>query len=189
LIMGIVVIGLEKIGFEFRLRSLIFILIITYITISIISSSSLLLDRWGMFIYDFESSSREKIVIHSIDMVREKPLLGWGPMAKTELAWRTFPFRGLVLATHNMPLAMLTYNGILGAIPYFYAYFLVSLAAYRAHLGREKILPLAIFTALFTSDMVNGGLPDKLHWVLFAYILAVAQEEIVSNQGQREKTG
>jgi O-antigen ligase len=144
----------------------------------VLSGDDVLMGRWGATMETGNTSGRDRIASEAIEMVKERPFVGWGPAATRVLAVRlNYPLPER--ATHNMALAMLTFCGALGALPYFYAYLAVLAAAWRSRGGLEGALPLAIFAAFFVTDMATGGLPSKLHFVFFAYLLAAG--ELVTN--------
>ena len=105
-------------------------------------------------------------------MIREKPIAGWGPSATEVLADRMFYYGGMERSTHNSVLAILTFAGLLGAIPYVWMQLTLLRNTWRARRGVENILPLAIFVALFVAEMSSGGFPEKLHWTFMSYQLA-----------------
>lgn len=174
LVFGLSMFLLSKGSFWFQVRNLFLFAIVSCFVFLALSNAPILKDRWKETILMGSISGHDVIALEAMQMVLEKPLIGWGPAAKTVLAIRVNSY-GLVRSAHNMILAMLTFNGILGALPYFYGYLLVFWAARRARSGTEGILPLAIFACVFVTDMASGELPKKLHWVFFAYQLAAGQ--------------
>jgi O-antigen ligase len=133
--------------------------------------TDILKERWVQALERGTTSGREKIYATAWGMVQDKPVVGWGPSALSELSNRMFS-RSQDRATHNMALAILTFAGFAGFLPYLYGYVSVFLASWRARSGTENVLPLTIFGALFVTDMITGGLPGKMQWTFYSYILA-----------------
>ena len=84
-----------------------------------------------------------------------------------------------------MALTMLTYTGLIGSVPFLCAYSVVVWGAWRSRSGVENVLPLAIIVGLFMGDMSSGGLPGKVHWTFFAYILAAGTLTVSAAQSPK----
>ncbi len=155
-----------------KLRNLGLMVLLAGVAFYFYTHVEVLRERWQEALEYGTTAGRERIWPEAVAMIAEKPIIGWGPSATRVLAQRLFYRWGPERATHNNVLAMLTFTGLAGAVPYFWAYFMILWYAWRARCGVENVLPLAIFVALFIGDSVSGGLPGKLHWTFFAYMLA-----------------
>ncbi|MGD0898462.1 MAG: O-antigen ligase family protein [Thermoguttaceae bacterium] len=153
-----------------RAGGLALVSMIGLITIWQFSKSEVLVERWTTSIETGSTSSRREIAEVALPMIWERPVLGWGPDAKTEVGVRMGLPR--IMAAHNAYLQILLFVGLAGAIPYYWSYFTVVRAAWLARRGVEDILPFAVFTAMLVFDLACGGLPGKFHWTIFAYQLA-----------------
>jgi O-antigen ligase len=174
LAVGLATFVLRKGSFWGRLRNLGLLAAIAAVAFWLVSNTEVLKLRWEQTLATGTTAGRDMIFMRAIEMIEEKPIIGWGPGATRELAERTNT-KQEERATHNMVLAMLTFNGILGSLPFFAAYATVFWMAFRARSGPENVLPLAIFTAIFMADMAAGGVFSKLQCTFFAYQLAAGQ--------------
>lgn len=168
---GVLTFILRKGSLVVRLRNLVLLALIAGAVYGVLSRSQLLVERWTLAIETGSTSSRTKIWREAIEMVKEKPIFGWGPKATENLAER-LQCPSSILATHNMVLNIMTFTGLVGFLPYLWGYIAVFRASWQARSGVEDILPMAIFISIFFTDMICGGLPGKFHWTWFAYILA-----------------
>lgn len=171
LVAGLATFILRKGSFWVRLRNLVLLAAVAGIAFWILTRTDILMERWSETLERGVLSERDTIAREALAMVREKPIIGWGPSATRELSARLYT-GGEGRSTHNLVLAMLTYNGIPGSLPFFWAYAVVLWMCWRARSGVENVLPLAIFMAMFVAEMASGGLPLKLHWTVFGYQLA-----------------
>ena len=106
----------------------------------------------------------------ALEMFKERPLIGWGPVHHLyELGSR---FGVLKLDTHNLYLWLLTETGLLGAIPFFIGLGICWSAAWKARDGIQGILPTAMIVFLLTINMAGTWHNRKLFWIVLAYGLA-----------------
>jgi len=171
---GLATFLLRKGSLMVRLRNIALLIVAAGLGLWILGRSEMLVGRWAKAIEEGSTSGRDIIFLEALRMTRDKPVFGWGAAATHVLADRLF-VKGEVRATHNMVLAILIYTGLMGFIPFMVAYLKVAWACWRARTGTENILPLAILATLFVADMITGGMPGKLHWTFFAYMLAAGQ--------------
>ncbi|MEN6333465.1 MAG: O-antigen ligase family protein [Phycisphaerales bacterium] len=135
-------------------------------------SSDVLKERWAEAMETGSTSGRTKIYRESIGLILEKPLIGWSASGGEHLASRLHVVKTQRRGVHNHLLTMLLFTGLAGSIPYFWGYLTILRNAWWARRGIENVLPLALFVTLFIGDFISGGLPEKLHWSFFAYMLA-----------------
>jgi O-antigen ligase len=114
-------------------------------------------------------SGRDRIWPLAVDMILERPVLGWGPTAnKRELAARLNDALHDSRDTHNIVLDVLTTAGLLGAIPFLLGVWLCLHAAWRARAGPRSVLPLALVLAILASNMTQNRLASPLFWLVMA---------------------
>ena len=122
--------------------------------------------------YEGDTAGRDQIMARAVDMFFEEPLLGWGPVrSRVELGSRV---RWTQRDAHNLYLSVLIETGLLGAIPFFAGLLLVARAAWKARVGREGALPMAILGCLLITNMSGTWHNRKLFWLILAYALASA---------------
>jgi O-antigen ligase len=135
--------------------------------------------RWAEVLATGKLAHREQLYPAAQEMFLEKPLAGWGPIVHLyELGARTRdagwhdskPWRD----THNLYLYVLTATGLLGAAPFFLGLWLCLRSAWRARLGPESVLPLALMLTILALNMSGTWMHLKLNWLVLAYILASA---------------
>jgi O-antigen ligase len=187
LVIGILSFILRKGSFMVRLRNVILLAVVGSVAFWFLMHTEVLRERWIVAWETGSTSTRDTIYAAAWEMVQEKPVIGWGPKATLELANLTFAKGGNVRATHNMALAILTFAGFVGFLPYLWGYFTAALKSWQSRGGRENVLPLAIFAGIFVTDMVTGGLPGKLHWTFFAYMLAAGQLAVSAGKSRAAK--
>lgn len=173
LVVGLATFVLRKGSFWVRLRNLMLLAVVACVAFWILSHSDVLKQRWIETIETGATSSRGKIAMGAIEMIKDRPFIGFGPSANSELSKRLF--QGWTVASHNMVLEVLIVTGLVGFLPYLGAYVTIGWSAWRARSGVENVLPLAIFMTFFAADMGTGGFPEKLHWTFYAYLLGAGQ--------------
>jgi O-antigen ligase len=119
-------------------------------------------------------AGREKIFPAAWQMVKDRPLYGWGPSNQHVLAARLRlpPALHLTRDTHNLFLEIITATGTLGATLYLIGLWLCGWSSWKARRGIEGILPAAQMAALLVGNLSGNFIALKLQWVLLAYALA-----------------
>jgi O-antigen ligase len=163
----------SKGSFFVRLRNVVLLAIIGSVVAFLLTRSEVFMQRWADTMETGTTANRDRIFFAALGMVAERPVIGWGPRALDELGDRLTARQRT--ATHNMALAILTFGGLAAFLPYMWGYLMVFRRAWSSRAGSESILPLMIFATIFVSDMITGGLPAKIHWTFFGYILAAGQ--------------
>ena len=120
-------------------------------------------------------AKREEIFPTAFQLFREKPALGWGPMANQyELGLRLPEHATARRDTHNLVLEVLTTSGLVGTTFFLMGFGLCGLAAWRARSGPAGILPLAMFVSLLVGNMSGNFISFKLYWVMLAFAVGSA---------------
>jgi hypothetical protein len=139
------------------------------------------------------TAARSAIWQASLQLVGERPLLGFGPDAFGLVFTRVFPpelvyFQGrgtLVDRAHNLPLDWLTAAGGIGAVAWLLLLalvFIVGVRALRAQTGREQrlilVASLAALAANTAGNLVAFDVTTTatLTWLLFALVVATATQ-------------
>jgi O-antigen ligase len=118
-------------------------------------------------------SQREKIFPIVFAMVRERPVLGWGPITnKYEIASRLGDPTHMRRDPHNIVLEMLSSCGLLGAAAFFAGLWLCLRQAWRARAGPRGLVPLAMLLAILVSNMSENRLSGPLLWLILACALS-----------------
>lgn len=118
-------------------------------------------------------AGREKIFPAAWSMVRDRPLLGWGPgNNKDELAVRLRlpPQLHASRDTHNLILEVLTSTGLIGGFFYFVALALCARTAWRARHGTEGLIPAAMMIAMLAGNMSGNYLMYMPYSFVLAYV-------------------
>ena len=126
---------------------------------------------------------REHLFPTLVQMWRERPVVGWGPVNnKYELGIREDERVRRRRDAHNVVLEVLTATGVVGAIPFFTGLGLCVLGAWRARRGAHGYVPLALCVSLLMANMSGNLIASLLFWLVLAYAAAAQLRE-------REATG
>jgi O-antigen ligase len=118
-------------------------------------------------------SEREVIWPVALRMIRDRPVLGWGPAVnKQELAARLNDAEHQSRDTHNLLLEVLTSSGVLGALPFLLGTWLCLRAAWNARTGPRGIVPLALMLATLAGNMSQNRLSWPVIWLILSLGLA-----------------
>ncbi|HXM37884.1 MAG TPA: O-antigen ligase family protein [Gemmatimonadales bacterium] len=129
-------------------------------------------------------AGRERIYPATIEMISERPLLGWGPTENQyEIARRMGEDKKEHRDAHNIVLELLSATGVLGAIPFLIGLGLCVVAAWRARRGSFHMLPFALLVTVLTGTISGTWIASKILWLAFAIV--VASGEVVRQVEQR----
>jgi O-antigen ligase len=118
-------------------------------------------------------AGREKIYPALLTMIRERPLLGWGPIDNQfEIGRRINERKRPSRDAHNLPGELLTTSGIIGAVPFLIGIVLCVRLAFKARKGALGYLPLALLSAVLMGCLSGTWLISKILW--FTLALAIA---------------
>src|SRR5688572_8146335 len=137
------------------------------------TNSEVMRSRFEETINEGDLARRELIYPIAVQMIKERPLLGWGPVTSVyELGTRLGHREEQTKNPHNLILYGLVTSGILGSLPLFVGTMLAVFAAWKSRLGPHGLLPLAMVVAVLVANMSGVWLFNKLHWLVIAYALA-----------------
>ncbi len=119
-----------------------------------------------------QGDSRDRIYTVALQMISERPLVGWGPAYGFYTLGRRVNYVGKALDAHSLPLYLLLEVGIVGTVPVFVGLWLVFRAAWRARRGPLGVLPLALVTVLLMANLAHTSLARKPMWLVLAVGLA-----------------
>jgi O-antigen ligase len=128
--------------------------------------------RWERTLLEGETAGRDKIFSMAWEMVKEKPIIGWGPVHHYAELGSRLRYPGPGRDPHNLYLWILTEVGIVGAIPFFAGVWLCGYAAWQARYTIQGVLPLAMVACLLMVNMSGSWHNRKLFWIVLAYALA-----------------
>jgi O-antigen ligase len=131
--------------------------------------------------YEGSLAGREQIFPAAVEMMLEKPILGWHPI---EL-WYELGSRigGKFVDVHNLFLHILLEVGLVGGVPFFIGLWCCGWAAWKARFGNFGFLPLALFSSLLVVNLSGTDLYSKQLWIVLA--LAVAAESTVMMKSRK----
>jgi O-antigen ligase len=111
-------------------------------------------------------AGRERIYPAAIEMVKERPMFGWGPADNQyELARRINERKRPSRDMHNLVLELWTVAGIIGAIPFIFGLGLVWAAAWSARKGPRGAIPLALLAAIAPGTVAGTWIASKILWL------------------------
>src|SRR5262249_39920277 len=127
-------------------------------------------ERWLQFYEEGDSSGRDKIFQEALDMIAERPLLGWQPIHfEYELGSRMCKTS---LAAHNLYLHLFMEVGVIGAVPFLIGLWLCGQGAWKARNRNLGLLPLALWVAHITSGLASNVIYIKPLWFVLAVTIA-----------------
>ncbi len=143
-----------------------------------------LLKRYQETVSEGDLSGREEIYPEAMEMFRERPIFGWGPVNHNyELGMRTSGFQigarnadGVAVHdardTHDLVLDILTSVGLVGAFPFFMAIATALWCAWRVRAGPRATLPLALAVCALVVGLSINVSASKQLWLVMAYAVA-----------------
>jgi O-antigen ligase len=119
-----------------------------------------------------DTAGRDKIFAASIEMISEKPLLGWRPVV---WAYELGPREGRgykARDAHNLFLHLLLEVGLLGAAPFLIGLGLCVRAAWTARVHSQGLLPLVWLATMIVASMSGSSVYYKSLWLVLMLNLA-----------------
>ena len=114
-------------------------------------------------------AGREEMYPILWDMFREKPLLGWGPIANQfELAKRLGNPKFERRDAHNIVFELVTTTGVIGAIPFLIGLGLCIRNGWRARRGPDRMLAFALLLPILEGILSGTWIASKILWLALA---------------------
>lgn len=121
-------------------------------------------------------AGREEIYPAALNMIAERPWLGWGPTENQfEIGKRIGEMKKERRDAHNMVLELLSATGLVGAIPFLIGLGLCVVGAWRARRGALHMLPFALLVTVLVGTMSGTWIASKILWLAMAVALAAGQ--------------
>jgi O-antigen ligase len=142
------------------------------------------LSRLEMSYNTGDSAGRDRIFAASIEMISEKPLLGWQPVV---WAYELGPREGRgykARDAHNLFLHLLLEGGVLGAAPFLIGLGLCVRAAWTARAHSLGLLPLVWLVTMIVGGLTHTPIFYKALWLVF--MLSLASEASTVKQYKRK---
>jgi len=118
-------------------------------------------------------AGRERIYPAVLDMIRERPLLGWGPVDNQfEIARRIRERRKPSRDAHNLVGELLTSAGLLGAAPFLVGFVICLRSGWRSRHGAMGFLPVAMLAAVLMGTASGTWLASNILWFTLAVAVA-----------------
>lgn len=131
--------------------------------------------RWEEAVAAGRLAGRERIYPAALALIRERPILGWGPEGNTrELAKRapTTEERRESLDPHDLYLYILTETGVVGMVPFLAGVGVCFALARRASRTRHGMLPIMLLVAVMAAALTSNWIRRKPLWFVFGYAVA-----------------
>jgi len=142
---------------------------------AVVSDESALL-RWKKTYETGNTAGRDTIFAASVDMIAEKPLLGWGPIVLSyELGPRV---KQVYRDAHNLFLHLLMEGGLLGATPFLVGLGLCVRAAWIARVRSLGLLHLVLLSTMIIANMSGTWVTAKALWLIFMLSLAAGASPV-----------
>ena len=168
-------------------RRLIFI----FLSVAVVAALIYLVLRHPTVLSRFEESyegnlaGRQLIIPASWNMILQRPILGWQPVAYwEELARRVGQVWGAKDA-HNLFFHLLLEVGLLGAVPFFIGLWLCLSGAWKARAGKFGNLPFALLVMTLSANLSHTYLARKPQWLVLALAVAAAATALERNSAAR----
>lgn len=129
-------------------------------------------------------AGRENIYPAVIEMISEKPWLGWGPTENQyEIGKRIGEEKKDRRDAHNIVLELLSATGIVGAIPFLAGMWLCFVGAWRGRRGPLHMFPLAFLVTVLIGTISGTWIISKILWLALSIALAAG----ASARAERER--
>lgn len=150
------------------------------LVVAISAASIYLAVRHPMVLARFQESyagnlaGRQMIIPASLEMISERPVFGWQPVAFwEELGSRVGKIWGARDA-HNLIFHLMLEVGLFGAVPFFIGLWLCLAGAWRARGGKFGNLPFALLAMTLSANLSHTYLTRKPQWIVLALAVAAA---------------
>ncbi|MEX2156260.1 MAG: O-antigen ligase family protein [Gemmatimonadales bacterium] len=156
-----------------RIRSMLYGLVVLGLLALGVWQSDMLRTRVQAATQEGSLAGRERIYPAAIEMISEKPLLGWGPTENQyEIGKRIGEAKKDRRDAHNILLELMSATGILGTIPFLVGLTLCIVSGWRARRGPLHMLPFALLATVLMGSISGTWLSSKILWLALAIALA-----------------
>ncbi len=156
-----------------RFRSILFGLLALALLAVGVWQSDMLRARFTASAQEGAFAGRERIYPATVEMISEKPLLGWGPTENQyEIAKRIGEEAKDKRDAHNILLELMSATGLLGTIPFLIGLTLCLSSAWRARRGPFQMLPFALLVTVLVGSLSGTWQASKILWLAMAIALA-----------------
>jgi len=177
LVLGVSMFALGGSGLRARLKNAYPVLVVLGLVIWGAYNSEGMRNRFEEAVSTGYLAGREQIYPEGLQMVSERPLLGYGPIANQYVLGGRIPQQHYDKRDmHNLYLELLTSTGIVGAVPFMLMLLLGVRNAWRGRRGPAGMMPLALVASGLGANMSGNFLAGPLIWFEFAYAFASDRE-------------
>ena len=177
LVLGVTMFALGGSGLRARLKNAYPVLVVLGLVIWGAYNSEGMRNRFEEAVSTGYLAGREQIYPEALQMVSERPILGYGPIANQYVLGGRIPQQHYDKRDmHNLYLELLTSTGVVGAVPFMLMLLLGVWAAWRGRRGPAGMLPLALVASGLGANMSGNFLAGPLIWFEFAYAFASDRE-------------
>jgi O-antigen ligase len=156
-----------------KFRNLAFVGLGFVFLVALVFQSEMSLSRFESAFEEGDLARRELIYPTAWEMIKEKPVIGWGAKAgEYELGARLAHPEEEKKNAHNLILYALMSVGVIGFVPLILGIWFTVRAAWSARAGPRGVLPLALLAALLVANMSSIWINNKMHWIVVAYALS-----------------
>jgi O-antigen ligase len=134
-------------------------------------------ERWQAYSEEGNTSGRDKIYEAALDMISERPLLGWQPVEFWyELGFRVYGSYSQ-LDAHHTYLHLFMEVGMIGAVPFLIGLWLCGKGAWKGRNRNLGLLPLALLVTALAGSMTSTWIYRKTFWFVLAVAVAATAEK------------
>jgi O-antigen ligase len=170
LVVGLLIMMVRSRGFGGKAKATLVAVPLLLAFALVIASSESARGRMMQIIEERRFARREMIVPLAIEMIRERPVFGWGP--ETHLRELGSRMNRDSMDEHNLVLWVLNEGGLVAFIPFLIAIVLVVRDADRArHVGRGTV-GLALVATLAFANMAHSYHNRKITWIVLAVAIS-----------------
>lgn len=170
---GLMVYTLRGRSLEHRVRNVVLGLIAVGVLAFAAWQTPMMRARFERTAEEGNMAGREKIYPALLSMLKEKPVIGWGPLANQyEVAARMADPGRARRDAHNLMLELLTATGVLGWVPFMIGLVLAAQMAWRGRHGRLGMIPIAVLMTMLVGTLSGTWIAAKIFWVAVALAIA-----------------
>lgn len=159
-------------GTHFKRMAWALLVICGFVALGIRSESTT--SRFVNAFEEGQTAGRDDLYPALIDMVKEKPWMGWGLVESQYELGRRVEHPGFERRdSHNLFFEVATTAGLFGLIPFLAGLSMCLRDAWRARQGPDGALPMSLLICLMAINLTQDWLLSKLTWCVLGYISAL----------------